>query len=100
MVRQHRITASVVIALGLTAGLVASASADPAPLARAEAAISARHGSAAARHNRHETTKSNASITGASCGDVCSGHGYGSVYVVPLSPSVRPTLACRGQRRL
>ena len=41
MVRQHRTTAAVVITLALTASLAPTASADPAPLARAEAAITA-----------------------------------------------------------
>jgi hypothetical protein len=46
MVRQHRTTAAVVITLALTASLPSTASADPAPLARAEAAIAAAHSSA------------------------------------------------------
>ena len=46
MVRQHRTTAAVVITLALTASLASTASADPAPLARAEAAIAAAHNSA------------------------------------------------------
>ena len=41
MVRQHRTTAAVAITLALTASLAPTASADPAPLARAEAAIAA-----------------------------------------------------------
>ena len=45
MVRQHRTTAAVVITLALTASLASTASADPAPLARAEAAIAAAHSS-------------------------------------------------------
>jgi hypothetical protein len=45
MVRQHRTTAAVVITLALTASLASTASADPAPLARAEAAIAAAHNS-------------------------------------------------------
>jgi hypothetical protein len=46
MVRQHRTTAAVVITLALTASLASTASADPAPLARDEAAIAAAHSSA------------------------------------------------------
>ena len=45
MVRQHRTTAALVITLALTASLASTASADPAPLARAEAAIAAAHSS-------------------------------------------------------
>ena len=92
MVRQHRTTAAVVISLALTASLAPTASADPAPLARAEAVITATHGSALVRPNPDEqAAPSTPSVAEASCGDVCSGHGYGNVDVVPLSPSVRPT---------
>jgi hypothetical protein len=46
MVREHCTTAAVVITLALTASLASTASADPARLARAEAAIAAAHRSA------------------------------------------------------
>jgi hypothetical protein len=46
MVRPHRTTATVAITLALTASLASTASADPVPLARAEAAIAAAHSSA------------------------------------------------------
>ena len=46
MVPQHRTTTAVVITLALTGSLASTASADPAPLARAEAAIAAAQSSA------------------------------------------------------
>jgi hypothetical protein len=46
MFREHRTTAAVALTLALTASLASTASADPAPLARAEAAIAAARGSA------------------------------------------------------
>ena len=85
MVRQPHTTAAVAITLALVASLAPSASADPAPLARAEAAIAAAHSPAST------TTASTGSSTPAPCGDVCSGHGYGNLDVVPLSPADRPT---------
>jgi hypothetical protein len=96
MFRQHQIAAIVAITVALTATLAATASADPAPLARAEAAI-------AAANNRASTTvrpnPDQQTVTGdtavpapasspASCGDVCSGHGYGFVSTQPASVQV------------
>jgi hypothetical protein len=46
MFREHRTTAAVALTLALTASLASTASADPAPLARAEAAIAAARSSA------------------------------------------------------
>jgi len=75
--QHHRIATAVALALALAASIAPAASADPQPLARAEAAIA--------------NTSTHPPATPAPCGDVCSGHGYGNVDVVPLSPSVRPT---------
>lgn len=92
MIRQHQVTAAVAITLALAASLAPTASADPAPLAQAEAAIAATQGSPLVRPNPDEQAVANIpAITEASCGDVCSGHGYGNVDVVPLSPSVPRT---------
>jgi hypothetical protein len=77
MVRHHHTTAAVAITLALTAGLASIASADPAPLAQAEAAIAATHSSAPVRPNPDEQTVTGAST--APCSEVCSGGGYGSV---------------------
>ena len=75
--QHHRIATAAALALALAASIAPAASADPQPLARAEAAI--------AHTSTHPTA------TPATCGDVCSGHGYGNVDVVALSPRVRPT---------
>ena len=77
MVRQHRTTAAVVISLALTASLAATASADPAPLARAEAAITATHASPPVRPNPDEQTPTAATTYSGPCSEVCSG-GAGS----------------------
>ena len=79
MVRHHHITAAVAITLALTAGLASIASADPAPLAQAEAAIAASHSGALVRPNPDEQTVTDASASTAPCSEVCSGGGYGSV---------------------
>ena len=77
MVRQHRTTAAVVITLALTSSLAPTASADPAPLARAEAAITANHGSALIRPNPDEQTATAAITHSGPCSEICSG-GAGS----------------------
>jgi hypothetical protein len=75
--QHHRIATAVALALALAASIAPAASADPQPLARAEAAIA--------------NTSTHPTATPATCGDVCSGHGYGNVDVVALSPRVRQT---------
>jgi hypothetical protein len=87
--RQRNITSAIALALALTASLAPAAWADPAPLAKAEATIAANsQSSTAVRPNPDEQTASNApAITGASCGDVCSGHGYGPVSVTTRAPA-------------
>jgi hypothetical protein len=77
MVRQHRTTA-VVILLALAATLAPTASADPAPLARAEAAITATHASPLARPNPDQQTAAAATTYSGPCSEVCSG-GFGSL---------------------
>jgi len=87
MVRKHQTTAVVAITLALVASLAPSASADPAPLAKAEAAIAAAQNQASttARPNPDEQTligtvaAPTLASSPVSCGDVCSGHGYGFV---------------------
>jgi hypothetical protein len=80
MVRQHRTAAAVVITLALTASLAATASADPAPLARADAAIAATHGSAPVRANPDQQTATAATTYRGPCSEICSGSAgsYGS----------------------
>ena len=73
MVRQHRTTAAVAITLALTASLAPTASADPAPLARAEAAITATHGSAPVRPNPDQQTATPPITHPGPCSEVCSG---------------------------
>jgi hypothetical protein len=63
MVRQHRMTAAVVITLALGASFAPTAAADPAPLNRAEAAIAAAHSSIPARPNPDEQTVGSLSRT-------------------------------------
>jgi hypothetical protein len=60
MTRHHRrITTALALTLALAASSAPVALGDPPPLAQAESAIA------------------NTSASGWSCGDVCSGHGYG-----------------------
>ena len=77
MVRQHRTTAAVAITLALTASLASTASADPAPLARAEAAIAATQGSALVRPNADQQTAPAGITYPRPCTEICSG-GAGS----------------------
>lgn len=51
MVRQHRTAAAVVVTIALTASFAPTAAADPAPLTRAEAVITATDSGAAVRPN-------------------------------------------------
>jgi hypothetical protein len=90
MIRQHHlIRGTIALAAALAASLAPAAWADPAPLAKAEATIAANsQSSTAVRPNPDEQTASDApAITGASCGDVCSGHGYGPVSVTIRAPA-------------
>jgi hypothetical protein len=97
MIRQYQaIRGTIALAAALMASLAPAAWADPAPLAKPEAAIAANsQSSAAVRPNPDEQTASNApAITEASCGDVCSGHGYGALNVSTRTvPSVRTPAA-------
>jgi hypothetical protein len=95
MVRKHHTTAAVAITLALAASLAPSASADPAPLAQAEAAIvaSQHRASTTVRPNPDEQTQlgpvvAPALATSPSCGDVCSGRGYGLVTAPPTAVRV------------
>ena len=66
----HRITPTIAITLALAASAAPVAWGDPQPLARAESAI--------ANH---------APASSGLCGDVCSGHGYGTVGVTTSAPA-------------
>jgi hypothetical protein len=87
--QQHLIRGTIALAAALSASLAPAAWADPAPLVKAEATISANsQSSTAVRPNPDEQTASNApAITEASCGDVCSSHGYGPVSVTTRAPA-------------
>lgn len=90
MIRQHHlIRGTIALAAALTASLAPAAWADPAPLAKTEARIAANsQSSTAVQPNPDEQTASNApAVTGASCGDICSGHGYGPVSVATRAPA-------------
>ena len=88
MVRQHRTTAAVAITLALTASLAPIASADPAPLARAEAAITATHARPLVRPNPDEQTARAATTYPGPCSEVCSGGAgsYGSTSQLATTP--------------
>jgi hypothetical protein len=97
MVRQHQITAAVAITLALSTSLAPTASADPAPLARAEAAITSTHNRASGTIRFYPDAPT---VTGpaaapalastpAPCGDVCSSHGY--PFMSPQPTTVRVT---------
>jgi len=75
MVRQHHTTAAVAITVALTLGLAPIAAADPASLARAEAAIAANQSQAstAVRPNPDEQTTTGATTPLGPCSEVCSG---------------------------
>jgi hypothetical protein len=83
MIRQHHlIRGTIALAIALTASLAPSAWADPAPLARAEAAIAANSQSnTAVRPNPDEQTTTLATANPGPCSEVCSGGAgsYGSV---------------------
>jgi hypothetical protein len=88
MVRQHRTTAAVAITLALTASLAPTASADPARLARAEAAITVTHGSAIVRPNADQQTATAATTYPGPCSEICSGGAgsYGSMSQLARTP--------------
>lgn len=94
MVRQNRITAAVVISLALTSSLAPIASADPAPLTRAEAAIAATQPSPPVRPNPDEQTANAAATYSGPCSEVCSGGAasYGSP-TYPSSANRHPVAA-------
>jgi hypothetical protein len=84
MVRQHHTTVAIALTLALAGSLAPAASADPAPVARAEAAIAAitaTHGSAVVRPNPDNQYGTVASTDSGPCSEVCSGGAgsYGSV---------------------
>ena len=79
MIRQHHTTAAVAMTLALSACLAPIASADPAPLARAEAAVAASHSGAPVQPNPDEQTVRRASADTGPCSEVCAGGGSGSV---------------------
>ena len=88
MVHQHRTTAAVAITLALTASLAPTASADPGPLARAEAAITATHGSALVRANPDQQPTTAATTYPGPCSEICSGGAgsYGSTNQLSRTP--------------
>ncbi len=93
MVRQHRTTAAVVTALALTASLASTASADPAPLARAEAAIAAAQSSApVVRPNPDEQ----AAIAAAHSGVPVGPNPHQQAAVSPSRTTVHVTASNRG----
>ena len=73
MVRKHRSKAVMAIALALSASLASNATADPAPLARAEAVIAATHHSALVRQNPTEQTATPTHTSSGPCSEICSG---------------------------
>jgi hypothetical protein len=89
MVRQHRTTAAVAITLALVASLAPIASADPAPLARAEAAITATHGSSPVRPNADQQTAPAGITYPRPCSEICSGgaSSYGSTSQAARTPN-------------
>jgi hypothetical protein len=89
MIRQHRTTAAVVLSLALTTSLAPTASADPAPLARAEAAIAATQSSPPVRPNPDEQSANAAATYSGPCSEVCSGGAgsYGSPSQLVVTPS-------------
>ena len=68
----HRITTTIALALALAATAAPVASADPAPLAHAEAAIAN-----ASPHTQPSTGP---------CSEVCSGDGYSTVHLTTATP--------------
>ncbi len=89
MIGQHRTTAAVAITLALTASLAPIASADPAPLAPAEVAIAATHGSGPVGPNPDQQTASAATTYPGPCSEICSGSagGYGSTSQPARTPN-------------
>jgi hypothetical protein len=90
MVRQHHTTAAIAVTLALTASLAPAASADPAPLSRAEAAIAATHTSAIVRPNPDNQAATAASTYSGPCSEICSGgaRSYGARTQLAHTPTV------------
>jgi hypothetical protein len=74
MTRRHHHNATIALTLALTASLAPAAWADPAPLAKAEAAIAANsRSSTAIRPNPDEQTVTGATADPGPCSELCSG---------------------------
>jgi hypothetical protein len=87
--RKRHATAAIAMALTFAAGAAPLASADPAPLARAEAAT------AVASTNSPATNgpATNSPAASSPCSEVCSGHGYGTPSGPVTSSGVSRTIA-------
>jgi hypothetical protein len=76
--QHHRIASAVALALTLAASIAPAASADPQPLASAEATIAANgQAPTAVRSNPDEQTPMQATANSGPCSEVCSGGVYG-----------------------
>jgi hypothetical protein len=90
MVRHRHVAAVVAIAAGLALSLAPIASADPAPLAQAEAEIAAGQDNVPVRSNPDEQTGTLAAAQQGPCSEVCSGGpaNRGAVTETSLSPQL------------
>jgi len=88
MTRHHRTARAIALAFALTATFAPVAWADPQPLAKAESAIAASHGSAGltVRPNPDEQTATRASTNTGPCSEVCSAGGYGTARATAWTP--------------
>jgi hypothetical protein len=87
MIRHHhRITTAIALTLALAASAAPVALGDPQPLAQAESAIASHTpaspvscGDVCSGHGYGFVGVTRTTASPVSCGDVCSGHGYGPV---------------------
>ena len=99
----HRITPAIALTLALAASAPSAAWGDPQPLAHAEPAIANQTAADTGARLPHDPRARSTVVSGvqpavgsALCGDVCSGHGYGSVGATTIALSVRPHPAASG----
>jgi hypothetical protein len=90
----HRITPAIALTLALAASAPSAAWGDPQPLAHAEPAIANQTAADTGARLPHDPRARSTVVSGVQpavgsglCGDVCSGHGYGSVGVTTSAPA-------------
>src|SRR5450755_2540100 len=90
----HRITPAITLTLALAATAPSAAWGDPLPLAPADPAIANHTAADTGARLPHDPRARSTVVTGVQpaagsglCGDVCAGHGYGSVGATTSAPA-------------